>query len=407
VRLDFVLHFGERRAIRLLGGDFLVHPAQVGFVAGEGLDEMCARHARAGDAECHDLALVRAHFFHRIADLFAQAVDLAHREAECHQQFGDFALGLHVLRAAEAVFGVGGLCLFIGLANEFELRQCLDFELCQVGGSHGCAGFFIVLFVVVVVVVDRVLFVGRVGGSLSDRGFGFDKAVDQFVDAQLVLFDLRCHVEDLLDGERARRNGLHHMAQTFLDALGDFDFALAGEQVDRAHFAHVHAHRIGGAAEFRIDRGQRLLGFGHHVFVCDGGGGSLHQQGFGIRRLVVDLDAHIVDHADHAFDLVGVQHLVGQVVVDFGVGQKAAFLAQDDQVLQLGATRFGLNRRQLFQGDQRFGFFGAATRFSSTYCHRYFSAQVLPTQPDRAEKNRSKTGNYTANRDFVLRRVTS
>ena len=197
------------------------------------------------------------------------------------------------------------------------------------------------------------------------------------------------------------------MAQAFLDALGDFDFALAGEQVDRAHFAHVHANRIGGAAEFGIDRGQRLLGFGHHVFVCDGGGSSLHQQGFGIRRLVVDLDAHIVDHADHAFDLVGVQHLVGQVVVDFGVGQKAAFLAQDNEIFQLGSARLCFHWRQLFQGEQRFGFLGATAWFSSTYCHRYFSAQVLPTQPDRAEKNRSKTGNYTANRDFVLRRVTS
>src|SRR3989449_5664850 len=51
---------------------------------------------------------------------------------------------------------------------------------------------------------------------------------------------------------RAGADRLDHVAQAFLDALGDLDLALAREQLDRAHLAHVHAHRVGGAAELGI-----------------------------------------------------------------------------------------------------------------------------------------------------------
>ena len=47
-----------------------------------------------------------------------------------------------------------------------------------------------------------------------------------------------------------------------------------------------------------------------------------------------DGDAHVGEHRDHALDLLGVGHVVGQVVVDLGVREVAAVLAQDDQVLQ-------------------------------------------------------------------------
>src|SRR3989449_3391322 len=59
---------------------------------------------------------------------------------------------------------------------------------------------------------------------------------------------------------RAGADRLDHVAQAFLDALGDLDLALAREQLDRAHLAHVHAHRVGGAAELGIHRGERGLG---------------------------------------------------------------------------------------------------------------------------------------------------
>ncbi len=81
-----------------------------------------------------------------------------------------------------------------------------------------------------------------------------------------------------------------------------------------------------------------------HVFIGNHGRrGLVHQQGFGIRRLVVDLDAHVVDHADDIFDLLGIQHVVREMVVDLGVGEIAAFLAEDDQVFQAHAPGFSID----------------------------------------------------------------
>ncbi len=67
------------------------------------------------------------------------------------------------------------------------------------------------------------------------------------------------------------RDRLHHGHQAAFDALGDFDFAFAGQQFHRAHFAHVHAHGVGGAAEFGVHGGQR--GFGCFFGFFFGGAG--------------------------------------------------------------------------------------------------------------------------------------
>ena len=60
------------------------------------------------------------------------------------------------------------------------------------------------------------------------------------------------------------------------------------------------------------------------------------QQGLGIGRNFVHLDAHAVDHADDVFDLLRIDDVVGQVIVDFGVGQVALFQALADQQLDVG-----------------------------------------------------------------------
>ena len=69
------------------------------------------------------------------------------------------------------------------------------------------------------------------------------QAIDHFVDAHLVALDAVGELENFGDGGRARGNRLDHVLQAIFDALGDLDLALAGEQLHRAHFAHVHAHR--------------------------------------------------------------------------------------------------------------------------------------------------------------------
>ena len=60
------------------------------------------------------------------------------------------------------------------------------------------------------------------------------------------------------------------------------------------------------------------------------------QQRFGVGRNFVHLDAHAVDHADDVFDLFGIDDVVGQVIVDFGVGQVTLFQALADQLLDIG-----------------------------------------------------------------------
>jgi hypothetical protein len=57
----------------------------------------------------------------------------------------------------------------------------------------------------------------------------------------------------------------------------------------------------------------------------------------------VHLDAHAVDHADDVFDLFGIDDVVRQVIVDFGVGQVTLFQALADQLLDvgLGGLAFG------------------------------------------------------------------
>ena len=109
VFLQLVLEAGERGRVGLLGGHFLVHPGRVGFVAGEGLDEMLARHAGTVHAQVHDLALETADFLDRVADGVAQRLDLLDRETDAHEQIGHGILGGQVLLAVGAVLGALGL----------------------------------------------------------------------------------------------------------------------------------------------------------------------------------------------------------------------------------------------------------------------------------------------------------
>ena len=98
----------------------------------------------------------------------------------------------------------------------------------------------------------------------------------------------------------------------------DGDLALAGEQLDRAHLAHVHAHRVGGAADFGVHRGQQRHGFLGGGFVVGAAAGLVGQR-IGIRCGVVHFDADALEHRHDVFDLLRVDDVVGQVVVDLGV----------------------------------------------------------------------------------------
>ena len=155
-----------------------------------------------------------------------------------------------------------------------------------------------------------------------------------------------------------------HGIEAFLDALRDRDFAFARQQFDRAHLAHVHAHRVGRAAEFGVDGGrERLRGFLGGFVV--GNDRLAHQQRLGVRCLFVHRDAHVVDHLHDVFDLLRIDDLGRQVVVDLGVGEEALFLTAGNQQLELrlpvfrgaGSSEFDLELLRLRLGRLLAGLF--------------------------------------------------
>ena len=274
----------------------------------------------------------------------AQRLDLLGAKADVHQFVRDLVPRLQVGLAARAVLGQRTQHLVVEIADHRKTLERICLEAQQVGSLHRGLLFLAHLFFFDVFLVVRFLFLGKLPREFV--GGRIDQAIDHLVDADFVAFDALREREDFGDRGRACGNRLDHVLQAVLDALRDFDFAFARQQLDRAHLPHIHAHRVGGAAEFRIDGGERRLSLLDHVQVGDRGRRVRHQQRLGIGRLVVHVDAHVVDHADDVLDLLGVEHVVGQVIVDLGIGQVAALLAEHDQVLEAHAARFGLERRE-------------------------------------------------------------
>jgi hypothetical protein len=202
---------------------------------------------------------------------------------------------------------------------------------------------FLVLFAIALIVVVRRLFalerhhlrilrlrdfVGRIR---------VDETHDDVDQAHLPCLDGFVVLQQEIVRPRIASKGDLDRLQSFLDALRDADLALAGQKLDGAHLTHVHAHGIGGAAEFRVEIGERGGRFFDRLFVRRGRGIGQEQR-LGVRCLFVHRDAHVVDHVDDVFDLLGIDDLAGQMIVDFHIREEALFLATRDQQLQLRLT---------------------------------------------------------------------
>ena len=75
-----------------------------------------------------------------------------------------------------------------------------------------------------------------------------------FLDVAHAALEVFAEADDFADHDGRARDGLHHAHLAALDALGDFDFALAREQRHGAHLAQVHADGVVGF--FECARGQ-------------------------------------------------------------------------------------------------------------------------------------------------------
>jgi hypothetical protein len=146
--------------------------------------------------------------------------------------------------------------------------------------------------------------------------------------AQLVAPD-----HDGFKGQRAFAQPANHRVAARLDAFGDGDLALARQQLDRAHLAQIHAHRVIGAV---LRRGGVLTGddvrFG---FLGDGGGlllvllvVRLGAGRFRVRVLfgIHDRDPHLGELGEDVLDLLGAEFLARKDLVQLVMGDVTALL---------------------------------------------------------------------------------
>ncbi len=120
---------------------------------------------------------------------------------------------------------------------------------------------------------------------------------------------------------------------------------MPSQQFNGSHFAHVHANGIRGSAKFAFHgRREHGLSFFNDFFVIAICG--FQQQGICIGSRVVDLNAEVIDHVYNGLNLIGVVHVLRQMVIDFAIGKEALFLAFNDQLLKFGLLALGIDRHK-------------------------------------------------------------
>ena len=128
-------------------------------------------------------------------------------------------------------------------------------------------------------------------------------------------------VQNFIDSRRACRDRHHHVLEAFLDPLGNFDLTFTSQQLNRAHFTHIHAHRISCSTKIRVNCRQRRFGLVLDVIIRGRDRRIFtEQQRFSIGSLIVDRDTHIAKRADNAINGLSIHQIIRQMVVDLAVG---------------------------------------------------------------------------------------
>ncbi len=168
------------------------------------------------------------------------------------------------------------------------------------------------------------------------RGVGRVEAVDDLLELDLVRLELVGEVEDRAHGHRRADHRNDALALAGLDALGDLDLALAGEQRDLAHLAQVDADRIVRAGVV-VDVAIRA----RRVLALRLGGAGRHDRD----ALLAEDRAHLFDAAlaevhapERALDLVGGQEALALALFEQPGEQRARELA----LLSADRTRNGV-----------------------------------------------------------------
>ena len=259
---------------------------------------------------------------HHDAHAVNQVIELLRHQAELFEHF----------RQLENLFlrcGVATTFRFDGIAGQFVLRAQLGEFLARqlrIDAVVIIAAVVVFFFIFVFVVIH--LFLREFRTDVRRRwrhvffGVRVNKTGDQIGQTRLFRLNAIVLLQQIGDGFRVFSNRALHLVNTVFDTFSDVDFAFARQQLDGTHFTHVHAHRVGCASDFRLNAGENLRRSFFRIFVSIVVSFS-KQKIIGIRCFFHHLNAHVVDHLDDVFDLIGVDDIFRQMVIDLGIGQIA------------------------------------------------------------------------------------
>jgi hypothetical protein len=295
--------------------------------------EVAPRHLPFAQTEVHDLALLLANPGQHRPDRSHHRIEDTRGELE---ELEDITHGLQGFVGRLAATTMGFQRLLAGFEPEHQV------------GKTACGLFWIGTGIDLALLA---LFGDDVGGQFSlfldDRHHLLDRqrddrieiTADQLGQAALTHADPGIFIEHLANGAGIAGHRTEHLAHTLFDALGNDDLTFTGQQVDAAHFAHVHPHRIGGATDLALHGSQHCDGFGGRSLIR-GGIAFGHHQGVDIGGLLKDTNPHVVDHLDDLFDLIRVGNVLRQVVVHLRVGQETLLPSPGDEHFDTGLLLF-------------------------------------------------------------------
>ncbi len=256
--LDLILEFRKWGRVFLAALDVLLQPAVAGLVLREGRDEILARHACIAHADHHDLLLELAHFRHMRAQIQNQRVEHAGRELQLHELFRQLGAQLQRLRIASAGLFDRLENLHVELGDRREARERLRRIRPRVDGflfAVGAVALSLLFVVGLLFSLDDLQLRGILRLRNHVRRVRVNEADDYVNESRLSGLHRLVGSQNVVVRRRVHGERAAYCVEAFLDALRDPDLAFAREQFHRAHLAHVHTHRIGGASEFRIQRG--------------------------------------------------------------------------------------------------------------------------------------------------------
>ena len=252
--------------------------------------------------EVDGLAVEPAHAVNRLVDAIDQALALGVGEA----QLADDARDRHLLAAQRPAGAAKSARIFL-LRNVGQLLQQLTRLLVVAAEFVNLSGD--VVQPVLHHLVGDLLFVEE----------------HHFLDGAHAALEVVADGDDLADHDGRARQRLQNAQLAALDALGDFHFAFAREQRDRAHLAQVHADGVVGL----FQRARREVEF--DVLARFQLGIELLIEGAGHLRPFEHIDALRADGGQQVLEVVGRMQVVRDKVVDLVVGEVSLFLTRIDQ----------------------------------------------------------------------------